>query len=86
LLDAAAASQLPFGAYANMGEIDPATGWPSTPALSPDEYAARAKQWLDRGATILGGCCGTTPAHIAALARISPVRHDPCHPGRRLEP
>jgi S-methylmethionine-dependent homocysteine/selenocysteine methylase len=86
MLDAAAASRLPFGAYANMGEIDPATGWPSTPVLSPEEYAARAKQWLDRGATILGGCCGTTPAHIAALARISPVRHDPCHPERRLEP
>ncbi len=84
-LDAAAASGLPFGAYANMGEIDPATGWPSTPVLSPEEYAARAKRWIDRGATIVGGCCGTTPAHIEALAKISPERHDPCHPDRRLE-
>jgi S-methylmethionine-dependent homocysteine/selenocysteine methylase len=84
-LDAAAASKLPFGAYANMGDIDPATGWPSTPVLSPEEYAARAKRWLDRGATIVGGCCGTTPAHIEALAKISPERHDPCHPDRRLE-
>jgi S-methylmethionine-dependent homocysteine/selenocysteine methylase len=75
---------LPFGAYANMGEVDPASGWPSTPVLSPEAYAARARAWLEKGATILGGCCGTTPAHIAALAGISPIRHDPCQPHRRL--
>ena len=75
----------PFdGAYANMGEIDPATGWPASEALSPAAYAARAKAWLEKGAVIVGGCCGTTPAHIAALAKISPVRHDPCQPKRRL--
>jgi S-methylmethionine-dependent homocysteine/selenocysteine methylase len=83
-LDAAKESGLPFGAYAHMGEVDPASGWPPTPVLSPEEYAARAARWLERGATIVGGCCGTTPAHIEALARISPVRHDPCHPDRRL--
>lgn len=85
-LDAAAASRLPFGAYANMGEIDPASGWPSTPRLSPEAYAARAQKWLERGATIVGGCCGTDPSHIAALARISPIRHDPCQPNRRIVP
>jgi S-methylmethionine-dependent homocysteine/selenocysteine methylase len=83
-LAAARGSGLPFGAYAHMGEVDPDAGWPATPVLRPDEYAARAERWLAQGATILGGCCGTTPAHIAALARISPVRHDPCQPGRRL--
>src|SRR5947209_14902687 len=67
-LDAAKSSGLPFGAYAHMGEVDPDAGWPSTPVLSPDEYARRAKAWAGRGATILGGCCGTTPAHIAALS------------------
>ena len=77
-------SELPFGAYANMGDVDPNSGWPPTPILSPGEYAARVRSWLDRGATIAGGCCGTTPAHIAALAKISPIRHDPCQPNRRL--
>jgi S-methylmethionine-dependent homocysteine/selenocysteine methylase len=62
------------GAYAHMGDVDPNSGWPVTPVLTPDEYAARAAKW---SATILGGCCGTTPAHIAALAKISPVREDP---------
>ena len=74
------------GAYAHMGEVDPNGGWPPSPQLSPDEYAERAREWLGRGALIVGGCCGTTPAHVAALARISPMRHDPCHPQRRLPP
>lgn len=35
--------------------------------LSPADFAAIAKQCVENGASILGGCCGTTPAHIAAL-------------------
>ncbi len=44
-----------------------ATGWvyPVTPA----DFAASGSRWLAAGATLLGGCCGTTPDHIAALAR-----------------
>ncbi len=34
---------------------------------TPEEFAAVVKQCLENGATILGGCCGTTPAHIASL-------------------
>ncbi len=65
------------GAYAQLGELDPASGWPDSPALSPPGYAARAKRWLDAGATVLGGCCGAGPSHIAALARLR------CAPGER---
>jgi S-methylmethionine-dependent homocysteine/selenocysteine methylase len=83
-LGAAADSGLPFGAYAHMGEVDADAGWPPTALLSAGEYATRAASWLERGATIVGGCCGTTPAHVAALARVSPVRHDPLRPDRRL--
>jgi 5-methyltetrahydrofolate--homocysteine methyltransferase len=35
--------------------------------LSPDEYAAAVVRIHKAGATILGGCCGTSPAHIAAM-------------------
>jgi S-methylmethionine-dependent homocysteine/selenocysteine methylase len=70
-LAAAASCGLPFGAYAHMGEIDPASGWPSTQVLSPAGYRARVERWLERGATIAGGCCGTTAAHIRALAPLS---------------
>lgn len=34
---------------------------------TPEMFAASAGDLLAAGATILGGCCGTTPAHIAAV-------------------
>jgi len=36
---------------------------------SPDLMAQSAIQLRDVGARIIGGCCGTTPEHIAAMAR-----------------
>lgn len=71
-LDAALRSGLQTGAYAHMGDVDPSSGWPSSRVLTPEEYAERATRWVERGATILGGCCGTTPAHIAALKDVAP--------------
>ncbi|MBM3307714.1 MAG: homocysteine S-methyltransferase family protein [Candidatus Eisenbacteria bacterium] len=38
-------------------------------ATTPDEFAAEASRLVAAGASMLGGCCGTTPAHIEALAR-----------------
>jgi S-methylmethionine-dependent homocysteine/selenocysteine methylase len=35
--------------------------------LDPGRYAAHAVDWLAAGATVVGGCCGTRPAHIAKL-------------------
>ena len=35
--------------------------------LSPEEYAAAVVRIFKAGARILGGCCGTSPAHIAAM-------------------
>lgn len=36
----------------------------------PERTAELVKQWADNGrANILGGCCGSTPAHIAAIAQ-----------------
>lgn len=36
---------------------------------TPEYFAASARQLQEKGVRIIGGCCGTTPAHIAALAR-----------------
>jgi 5-methyltetrahydrofolate--homocysteine methyltransferase len=36
---------------------------------TPDEMAATALRLRDAGVAIIGGCCGTTPAHLAAMAR-----------------
>ncbi|MDB3989922.1 homocysteine S-methyltransferase family protein [Pseudomonadales bacterium] len=35
--------------------------------LTPQDYLAFAKQWQALGATIIGGCCGIGPEHIALL-------------------
>jgi 5-methyltetrahydrofolate--homocysteine methyltransferase len=34
--------------------------------LSPDAYADALEQIKDAGAAVLGGCCGTSPAHLGA--------------------
>jgi 5-methyltetrahydrofolate--homocysteine methyltransferase len=34
----------------------------------PDSFAAHVAQFAQRGARIIGGCCGATPEHLAALA------------------
>ncbi len=39
------------------------------PDLTPERYAELAATWIERGATIVGGCCEIFPEHIAALAR-----------------
>jgi 5-methyltetrahydrofolate--homocysteine methyltransferase len=36
--------------------------------MTPEEFAAAGAKLAKAGASILGGCCGTTPAHIKALA------------------
>jgi len=54
---------VPFGAYAN-------AGWGADAAAGASEYEALARQWIDAGATVVGGCCGTGPAHIARLAAL----------------
>jgi len=36
--------------------------------MGPEEFAEKTARFADLGAKALSGCCGTTPAHIAALA------------------
>ena len=38
--------------------------------LTPEKIGVIAKKFKDSGATILGGCCETRPAHIGAMANI----------------
>ncbi len=62
------ATTLPLGAYANMGRfVNP--GWDFSLIDTPEEYVEHAMVWVKEGAQIVGGCCGTGPEHIAALAR-----------------
>jgi len=43
--------------------VDGKTVFQQTPA----DMAAKVRDLVAAGATIIGGCCGTTPAHIAAI-------------------
>ncbi|MCX6022130.1 MAG: homocysteine S-methyltransferase family protein [Chloroflexi bacterium] len=45
-------------------------GWPVT----PQDFAGFAVEAMELGAVLVGGCCGTTPAHIAAVcAAVAPT-------------
>jgi len=63
----AAAPQTPLLVHANAGSPivqDGATVFPET----PEEMANLTPRLVAAGANIIGGCCGTTPAHITAIA------------------
>ena len=58
-----ARSSAPLGAYPEIGD-----GSAKTEAVTPVQLARQARAWSDAGARIVGGCCGTQPAHIRAVA------------------
>ncbi len=63
-----AAGAAPFGVYANLGEPDDESGFTRSDECDPEDFAAHARIWRRSGARIVGGCCGTGPDHIRALA------------------
>lgn len=63
-------SDLPLGAYGNMDTPPEVTGWAAAGALSPADYCGHAADWLALGLQIIGSCCGSSPAHTAALRRL----------------
>ena len=60
-------TKVPVGAYPHVGRFNPPE-WMFTDEYPPDKYREEAAKWKKSGARILGGCCGTTPDHIAAIA------------------
>lgn len=38
--------------------------------MGPEEFAGHMKVLVESGATLIGGCCGTTPEYIRATARL----------------
>ena len=55
---------------------------------NPEYYAAELAGIIAQGARIIGGCCGTTPEHIAAAARqlATPIAHPHIRPGDNDRP
>jgi S-methylmethionine-dependent homocysteine/selenocysteine methylase len=58
-------TDLPLGVYPNLGYFSD-SGWRFDERVGPEEYAELAARWREQGAQIVGGCCGTSPAHVAA--------------------
>ena len=38
--------------------------------ITPEQMAKNIPNWINAGARIIGGCCGTTPEHLKAMANI----------------
>ncbi len=43
---------------------------------TPDYMASRAEELIEAGASIIGGCCGTTPEHIRRMAETADTLRD----------
>ena len=52
--------------------------------IAPEAFAASVRQLIAAGATIVGGCCGTTPAHIRAVVSNVPVDHTRVSSGTQI--
>ena len=74
-----------IGAYANVGydtstsddgKYRPGDPWHvlDSSDCPPIEFADFGREWLDMGAQVIGGCCGTSPEYTALLARMMATR------------
>ncbi len=80
LQELAAFREVPLSAMPNVGfpvRVGDRTVYPKS---SPQYFALFAQEAAALGARILGGCCGTTPEHIRAMAEA--VKH--LRPGRTV--
>jgi len=58
---------LPIWIKGNAGKPEVGPDGKSVYKATPDVYAKAAKPLLEAGAHFIGGCCGSSPAHIRAL-------------------
>jgi homocysteine S-methyltransferase len=68
LRELAGCSSLPLSAMPNAGFPKRMGDRIVYPRSSPEYFALFAREAADLGARIIGGCCGTTPSHIHAIA------------------
>jgi len=57
------------GVYAHSGIFENGD-WIFNSVISPEDYGAAAKGWLDRGINLVGGCCGVGVEHMVYLERL----------------
>jgi 5-methyltetrahydrofolate--homocysteine methyltransferase len=66
----AAAPNTPILIHANAG-MPVLEGDKTVFKETPSDMASHVQELIDAGANIIGGCCGTTPAHISAMAKVA---------------
>lgn len=78
LLDVIQQMPVPEGCYLS---VQPNAGFPARLEgrylyfSTPEYFAEYAARFIEAGATLVGGCCGTTPAHISLMrASVEAVR------------
>ncbi|MDE3135106.1 MAG: bifunctional homocysteine S-methyltransferase/methylenetetrahydrofolate reductase [Acidobacteriota bacterium] len=79
---AAAANGLPISVMPNAGFPKRVGDRVVYPKSSPEYFAQFARQAAALGVRILGGCCGTTPEHVQAMAQA--IRELDAHPAVRV--
>lgn len=75
LAEAAPHAAVPLIAKPNAGLPDSQEG----DYLDPEEFAQGLTALVKAGVSIIGGCCGATPAHVAALRRVLDETPLPAH-------
>jgi len=79
-------TRLPLAAQPNAGPPTLADGRFQYTSSDPAYFGRQARRFVELGATLVGGCCGTSPPHIEAVAaavrgmRRSPPGRSSAHP------
>jgi 5-methyltetrahydrofolate--homocysteine methyltransferase len=69
-----AATDLPVWFKPNAGLPKTDSQGNSIYELKPEEMGALARVWIENGAQVVGGCCGTSPDHLARIAQAARKR------------
>jgi methionine synthase / methylenetetrahydrofolate reductase(NADPH) len=83
LRELAGCSNLPLSVMPNAGFPKRMGDRIVYPRSSPEYFALFAKEAAELGARIIGGCCGTTPEHIRAIAEATKKLHPEEHTATR---
>jgi methionine synthase / methylenetetrahydrofolate reductase(NADPH) len=90
LRDLAAAANIPLSAMPNAGFPHRMGDRIVYPKSSPEYFALFAREAAELGVRLLGGCCGTTPEHIRAMAEVAkslqPANHVKVASGATVTP
>lgn len=64
-------SSKPIIVYPNSGEYYSAVTNTWHGETSSDKFGLQSKEWFENGATLIGGCCRTTPGHIHEVSNLA---------------